>query len=74
MLNLQQDNQELRKRYKELKWELAKGIRKLQIREAIRKQHDPLILKRIEQGKHLLKEIEHLEKEKEKVPENKKLC
>ena len=56
MLNLQQDNQELRKQYKELKQDLAKGIRKLQIREAIRKQHAPLILKRIEQGKHLLKE------------------
>lgn len=44
MLNLQQDNQELRKQYKELKWELAKGIRKLQIREAVRKQHNPLIV------------------------------
>lgn len=74
MLDLQQYNQKLRKQYKELKQDLVKAIRKLQIREAIRKQHDPIILKRIEQGKRLLKEIEHLDKEKEKAPENKKLC
>ncbi|WP_270381069.1 hypothetical protein [Mitsuokella multacida] len=64
MLEIQQRNHYLRRRYKMLKQEMAKAIRKLQIREAICKQHDPLILKRIEQGKHLLKEIECSEMQK----------
>lgn len=64
MLKLQQYNHELRRQYKELKQELAKDIRKLQVHEAISKQHDPFILKKIEQGKHLLREIEQLEMEK----------
>lgn len=57
MLELQQRNHYLRRRRKILKQKLEKNIRKLQIREAISGQHNPLISERIEQGKRLLQEI-----------------
>lgn len=57
ILEIQQRNHHLRRRRKILKQELEKNIRKLQVREAVSGQHNPLILKRIEQGKRLLREI-----------------